>query len=570
MALPAAPTIYLIAFEDSKFVVAFTPASSVTPAITSYEYQTAGNESFSSPGPVVNIGLTTNPFTITGLTNGVVRYVRIRAVNSEGAGPWSFVSGAIPTATNYTNVARLSPDTNTAQVTFTSSIAPWTPSNPLFGGLRFYTDTGYTQYYYPSTTTQQSPLVYTADGLMQANGLRWVVGYIDVIGYGAFPIASQVAAAAPTVPQAITAVPGDSTLTVTYSAPTADGGSPVTSYEYSLNSGLTVISVGLLNPFQITDLTNGAAYSVVLRAVNAVGPSAWSAPVTSAPNPKYRAYAVGDRTVRIIFDGALPAPMHVSSTATGDALNPRTWNVLQTYEDTSGGRVMTCMSVRAINAHTYDLLLLEPFEREGSKVGFYNPDGSYFSGVVSASANINGNLIYEDSSSEFINVNFDIAIASANASNTANAVSKGYALRDIANVSISAPGTLENELYSEFIGGTLVPNSSGDYAGMSGEALLRKLIVRRLISSNGDFFHLPGYGAGISIKGVFSTANLPILAKDIERQVLLEPDVERAKVTLTYQAANSILIVQVQARMRSTGQQTGLSLSLPLGGTKSF
>lgn len=378
-------------------------------------------------------------------------------------------------------------------------------------------------------------------------------------------------------PPTITAVvPGNLALEVLFSPPVNTGYAPITWYEVIVTGGFEPLSGGSANvePIVVGGLQNGVTYEVRMRSWSAIGRGAYSAPYSDAPAPAPPfanvAYAISDRAVRVkVNNPANMPPVHVSSTGAGDALNPRSWGVIQEFDGYSGGRPLTCMSVLKVDQFTYDLLLLEPFQRQGTIYRDFQL-GEYYDRPLSDNVQVSGQFVFEDETTSGVILYCKTVLAASDANNTAKAVKRGYATKDIANVSISP---LTSELggdYYEFLGGTLQVNSAGDYVSMSGEALVRKLIMRRLISSKGDFFHLPDYGANLMVKGVFSTANLPNMAKDIERQVLLEPEVEAAKVTLTYQAANSILVVQVQARMRSTGQQTGLTLSLPLAGTKSF
>jgi LPXTG-motif cell wall-anchored protein len=70
---------------------------------------------------------------------------------------------------------------------------------------------------------------------------------------------------------------------VAFTAPTSDGGSAITGYEYRLDGGAWVPVGSTSSPFTITGLTNGTSYQVELRAVNGVGPGPVSAPVTVTP-----------------------------------------------------------------------------------------------------------------------------------------------------------------------------------------------------------------------------------------------------------------------------------------------
>lgn len=76
----------------------------------------------------------------------------------------------------------------------------------------------------------------------------------------------------PDAPTSVSASSGDGQATITYSAPTHTGGSAITDFEYSLNSGSSWTSLGETDGSTvITGLSNGTSYSIQLRAVNADG-----------------------------------------------------------------------------------------------------------------------------------------------------------------------------------------------------------------------------------------------------------------------------------------------------------
>jgi hypothetical protein len=109
----------------------------------------------------------------------------------------------------------------------------------------------------------------------------------------AFDIRDSVGTSSPPV---ITSVnPGNQTLTVDIVAPSRDGGSSITSYEYSTDGGTTWASVSPASAatrFTITSLssdgstalTNGVTYSIRVRALTSIGPSSGSNPVDGVPN----------------------------------------------------------------------------------------------------------------------------------------------------------------------------------------------------------------------------------------------------------------------------------------------
>lgn len=87
-------------------------------------------------------------------------------------------------------------------------------------------------------------------------------------GYGA---ASSTTANAPVITSITTSA---TSLTVNYTAPTSNGGSAITNYEYSLDGGTSWVTsspVTTTSPLIINGLTAGTTYNVKVRAVNSIG-----------------------------------------------------------------------------------------------------------------------------------------------------------------------------------------------------------------------------------------------------------------------------------------------------------
>ena len=121
-------------------------------------------------------------------------------------------------------------------------------------------------------------------------------------GTGDRVMTSGLTASAPSAPTINSITSGDSSLTVSFTA-AADGGSPIMNYKYSTD-GVTYSALNpasTSSPFTISGLTNGTAYSVTIKAVNAIGDSVASnifagtpttttvAPTTTTVAPKAEA-----------------------------------------------------------------------------------------------------------------------------------------------------------------------------------------------------------------------------------------------------------------------------------------
>ncbi|MFM1774717.1 MAG: hypothetical protein RJA53_327 [Bacteroidota bacterium] len=91
----------------------------------------------------------------------------------------------------------------------------------------------------------------------------------------------------PGAPTITSVTPASGTATVNFTAPTSNGGQPITNYEYSINGGTTWVAVSpaaTTSPITITGLTNGTSYSVRVRAVNSIGSGSQSNAINVTPN----------------------------------------------------------------------------------------------------------------------------------------------------------------------------------------------------------------------------------------------------------------------------------------------
>ncbi|MGE6230505.1 S-layer homology domain-containing protein, partial [Paenibacillus chitinolyticus] len=88
--------------------------------------------------------------------------------------------------------------------------------------------------------------------------------------------ANATPATVPAAPTNVSAVAGNGEATVTFTAPTDNGGSPITGYEVTASSGNVVVT-GTASPIVIRGLTNGTSYTFTVKAINGIGKSTVSA-----------------------------------------------------------------------------------------------------------------------------------------------------------------------------------------------------------------------------------------------------------------------------------------------------
>jgi hypothetical protein len=88
-------------------------------------------------------------------------------------------------------------------------------------------------------------------------------------------------------PTSLSASVTQTTAVISFTAPTNNGGSPITNYEYSFNnSSFTALSpADATSPVTVPGLTGNTSYTIYLRAVNivGVGPSSTGLAVTTSP-----------------------------------------------------------------------------------------------------------------------------------------------------------------------------------------------------------------------------------------------------------------------------------------------
>jgi len=113
-------------------------------------------------------------------------------------------------------------------------------------------------------------------------GLRGLTGRLDDFG------ARGGSATPPGAPTGLSAIAGDASASLSWTAPTFDGGSALTGYRVyrgtTAGNESFLQSVGTTTSFQDTGLTNGQTYSYKVSAVNSVGEGPLSTGAQATPN----------------------------------------------------------------------------------------------------------------------------------------------------------------------------------------------------------------------------------------------------------------------------------------------
>jgi uncharacterized protein (TIGR02145 family) len=261
--VPGAPTIGTATKGNTQAIVTFTaPSNTGGLPITGYIVT-------SNPGNIAITG-TASPITVTGLANGTAYTFTVVATNANGSSSPSAASNSV-TPSTVPGAPTIGTATNgnaSASVAFTA------PSNT--GGSAI---TGYTVTSNPGNiaiTGTASPI--TVTGL--ANGTAYTFTVVATNANGnSSPSAASNSVTPSTVPGAPTigtATEGDALVSVTFTAPSGNGGSAITGYTVTSNPG-NINGTGTTSPITVSGLTNGTLYTFTVVANNINGASLPSA-----------------------------------------------------------------------------------------------------------------------------------------------------------------------------------------------------------------------------------------------------------------------------------------------------
>jgi len=297
---PNTPTELNLTGGVEQITVAFTaPTDNGGSAITGYTVEYATNDTGPWTTHSTNLTLTR---TITGLDAGTTYFVRVRANNAAGSSAYTATSNtdtfAAPTAP-----LGLTATAGDEQIALT-----WNAPTDNGGSAI----TGYTVQY---TTNASGPWTTHSTSLTTSrtitgldNGTEYFVRVSAINAAGSSAYSTPVSATPITVPSAPALQPttaGVGEVSMTWTAPTDNGGSAITGYtvQYTTNASgpWTTHSTSLTTSRTITGLTNGTQYYVRVRANNAAGSSAWAnstaTPITTPGVPTNTTADAGDEQI---------------------------------------------------------------------------------------------------------------------------------------------------------------------------------------------------------------------------------------------------------------------------------
>jgi titin len=394
-----APTALVGTPGNASASIAFTaPTSNGGATITNYQYSTDNGTTwkpFSPADTTTPVVITIRSDAATGLVNGTIYNVKLRAVNTAGTGTVSTAVSVTPRTTPGAPTSLVATAGNaSASIAFT---APSSTGGAAITNYEYSTDNGTTwKPFSPVDTTTPVVITIRSDSTaVLVNGTTYQIKLraVNPAGTGTVSTAVSVtprvvAAGAPT---ALVGTPGNASASIAFTAPSSTGGATITNYQYSTDNGTTwkpFSPADTTTPVVITTrsdaatgLVNGTIYNVKLRAVNPAGTGTVSTavsvtPRTTAGAPTALVSTAGNAQASIAFtaptsNGGATITNYEYSTDNGT-----TWKLFSPVDTTTPVVITTRSDTTSalVNGTTYNV-----------KLRAVNPAGS---GTVSTAVSV--------------------------------------------------------------------------------------------------------------------------------------------------------------------------------------
>ncbi|TAL07899.1 MAG: hypothetical protein EPO00_08255, partial [Chloroflexota bacterium] len=268
--VPGKPTGVTASGGNAQASVSWTAPSDVGGGpISGYTAKSSPGNKTCSTGGALNC-------TVTGLTNGTAYTFTVTATNGLGTGSPSNPSNSVTPAT-----LPGAPTSVTATPGNASAPVSWTA--PASNGGSAITGYAVTSSPGNKTCTTSGGLTCTVTGLTNGTAYTFTVTATNALGTSppSSPSNSVTPLTVPGMPTGVVASGGNAQASVSWTAPTDMGGSPISGYTaMSAPGNKTCNTTAALN-CTVTGLTNGTTYTFTVTATNGLGTGSPSNPSNS-------------------------------------------------------------------------------------------------------------------------------------------------------------------------------------------------------------------------------------------------------------------------------------------------
>src|SRR6266540_3527182 len=226
----------------------------------------------------------TTSYTDSNLSNGSTYYYKVSALNSLGESPLSSERSAIPATTpGAPTLNSPSPGNTTITLTWT---APTTDGGSAITGYRLYRSTSSGNE--TLLTTLGALTTYTDSNLSNGTTYYYKLTALNSLGESASSSErSATPATVPGAPSLDSATAGNASVTLSWTAPSSNGGNPLSGYRLyratSSGNETLLTTLGLATGYTDTAVTNGTTYYYKLTALNSLGESPTSSERSATP-----------------------------------------------------------------------------------------------------------------------------------------------------------------------------------------------------------------------------------------------------------------------------------------------